>query len=178
MGLSILSMSSSCSKSSSSFSILGFEVGCVSGGKDFGGETGESSLSPSSTWLRPFTPDGCLDGGVLLDGLRTGDDKSSGRLGFSPWNGLRRPKCLSDKKDRDSEVRTKCSNDDREVLFAPDVGTGKPEFIIVELVVEETDEGLDGSSSLSSLSSWSIMSGLGELPKPGGRCDDIPGNRG
>ena len=153
-GLSILSMSSSSSsKSASSFSILGFEVGCVSGGKDFGGETGESSSSPSSTLLLPFIPDGCGVGGVLLDGLRTGDDKSSGRLGFSPWNGLSRPKCLSDKKDRDSEVRTKCSNDDSEVVFVPEVGTGNPEFIIVELVVEDTEEGLDGSSSLSSLSS-------------------------
>ncbi len=151
-GLSIFSVSSS--GSSSSFSSLAFAGSCfASEGIYFGGDTGESSSSPSSTLLRPFTPDGCLGGGGLLaDGLRPGEDKSSGRIGLSIGNeGLRRPKCLSDKKDNDSEVRTKCSKEEREVGLVPVCGApGKPVFI--ELVVEDTEEGLDGSSSLSSSS--------------------------
>lgn len=152
-GLSIFSISSS--GSSSSFSILAFAGSCFgSEGIYFGGETGESSSSPSSTLLRPFIPDECLGGGGLLaDGLRPGEDKSSGRIGLSIGNeGLSRPKCLSDKKDNDSEVRTKCSKEEREVALVPPVcgAPGKPVFI--ELVVEDTEEGLDGSSSLSSSS--------------------------
>ncbi len=150
-GLSIFSVSSS--GSTSSFSSLAFAGSCfASEGIYFGGDTGESSSSPSSTLLRPFTPDGCLAGGLLADGLRPGEDKSSGRIGLSIGNeGLRRPKCLSDKKDNDSEVRTKCSKEEREVGLVPVCGApGKPVFI--ELVVEDTEEGLDGSSSLSSSS--------------------------
>ena len=48
-------------------------------------------------------------------------------------------------------MRTNCSRDDKVVGLAPEFDDGNPAFIMLELVVEETDEGLDGSSSLSSL---------------------------
>ena len=145
----------SSSGSSSSFSSLAFAGSFGSEGIYFGGETGESSSSPSSTLLRPFIPDGCLGGGGLLaDVLRPGEDKSSGRIGLSIGNeGLSRPKCLSDKKDNDSEVRTKCSKEEREVALVPPPVCGAPgKPVFIELVVEDTEEGLDGSSSLSSSS--------------------------
>jgi len=167
----------SLSSSMSSSSLPGARLEAVFGSEYFGGETGESSSSPSSTLLLPLTPD--LGGGVELSALRPGEDRSSGRIGLSSGNeGLSRPKCLSDKKDRDSEVRTNCSREDKEVGLAPEFDDGNPAFIMLELVVDETEEGLDGSSSLSSLLSWSAMSGLGEFPNPDGRSEGIPGKSG
>lgn len=149
LGLSVSSsVSSSSSSSASSFSIFAV-FGSV--GMHLGGETGESSSSPSSTLLRPFIPDECLGGGVEDSGFRPGEDKSSGRIGLSIGNGLSRPKCLSDKKDKDSDVRTKCSSEDSDVAFVPALEVGNAALIMFELVVEDTEEGLDGSSSLSSL---------------------------
>ena len=155
-GLLLLRFGRSVSSSArSSSSRSGFDLGDIFGSEAayFGGDTGESSSSASSSLLRPLRPGLRVVGGGDESALRPGDDRSSGRMGLSSGKeGLKSPKCLSDRKDRDSEVRTNCSRDESEVGWAEaEFEAENPAPIRLELVVEDTEDGLDGSSSLSSL---------------------------